>query len=112
MNTRMCALALMLFNTTLLFAKSEISGGGVIGIGVLVAIIAFPLGCSLAKSEGDIASFLGAIFCGIGLLGMLPLGAILLWAICTIASAIIQVGAIIFAIFLVFMFIRLLFGRK
>ncbi|MBP5705532.1 MAG: hypothetical protein J6X12_12700, partial [Paludibacteraceae bacterium] len=65
--------------------------------------------CSLVESEGDIARFFGVIFCGIGLLGMLPLGAIVLCAIYAIASAIIQVGAIIFAIFLVFMFISSLF---
>lgn len=87
-------------------------GGSELGIGLLVAIIALPVGYFMlvsaddSKSEGTSASgCFGMILMGIGFIGLIPLIA---W-ICAIGQVLIGVGIAIVVIIAIFSF---LFGKK
>lgn len=87
-------------------------GGSELGIGLIVAIIALPIGYFMLKSSDDSKSegtsaggCLGMILMGVGFVGLIPLIA---W-ICAIGRVLIGVGIALVIIIAIFSF---LFGKK
>lgn len=84
--------------------------GSEVGTGLLIAIIAIPIGYLLLKSSNDsnnnnVGGCLGLIFIGGGIICLLPLIA---W-ICSIGQIIVSIGVTIVIIVVIF---ALIFGNK
>lgn len=86
--------------------------GSEVGIGLLVAIFALPIGYFILKSSNSSKSdgnssggCFGTILMGIGFIGLIPL---LFW-ICSIGQVIIGIGLVIVVVIGLFAFI---FGKK
>ena len=86
--------------------------GSELGIGLLVAVFALPIGYFMLKSSDDSKSdgtstggCFGMILMGVGFIGLIPLIA---W-ICAIGQVLIEVGIAIVVLIAIFSF---LFGKK
>ena len=88
--------------------------GEEVGIGILIALIAFPLGQFILHSNNDSkdenvgCGCLGVFFCGLSIVCLLPL---LAW-ICSILFAIIGIGFVLVIIIIILALIYSFFSKK